>query len=137
MKQLRQLIRPRRPGAVIALCLAYLLAIQGLMASVGLGMAMVPGQAGFIICGSVPVADVQTPASGDQKQSPKSIPECPFCFIASQSASHIAMAGDAPALPPYAGNLVAAIVDGTDNDAIILKFRRTGGEARAPPSFSV
>jgi hypothetical protein len=117
--------------------MAYLLAIQGLMASVGLGMSTLAGQTGFIICGSVPAADVRTPASGHQDQSPKSVPQCPFCLIASQSAGHIAMTGDAPALPPYAGNLIAAIVGGTDSDAIILQFRHTGGEARAPPSFSV
>jgi hypothetical protein len=134
MKRLRQLIRPRRSGAAIALCLAYLLAIQGLLASVGLGMSMVPGQTGFIICGSVPAADVRMPASGHQDQSPKS---CPFCFIASQSAGHVALAGDAPALLPYAGKFVAVVSGSTGNDAIILKFRRTEGEARAPPSFSV
>ncbi len=137
MKQLRQLIRPRRAGAAIALCVAYLLAVQSLMASVGLGMSMVPGQTGFIICGFVPAAEVRTPASGDHNQSQKSPAECPFCFIASQSVGHIAMTGQTPALPPYAGNLVAAVVGSTGNDAIILKFRRTAGEARAPPSFFV
>ncbi len=137
MKRLRQLIRPRRLGAAIAVCLAYLLAIQGLMVSVGVGMSMVPDQTGFIICGSFPVADVGTPASGHQKQSPKSAPECPFCFIASQCAGHVAMAGVSPTLPHYRGNLVAAIVGDTGSDAIILKFRRSGGEPRAPPSFFV
>ena len=137
MKRLRRLIRPRRPGAAIALCLAYLLAIQGVMASVGLGMALVPGHAGFAICGSVAAVDIRTPASGDHNQSPKSLPDCPFCFIASQSAGHIAISGGVPSLPAYAGDLVAAILGGAGDDALILKFRRTGGEARAPPSFFV
>jgi len=132
MLGLRQFMRSRRSGALLAICVAYSLAIQALMASVGLGMSAFAAtdDAGFVICTHVP-----SPAGDPEKPSP--IPQCPFCFIAAQTSGHLALAGEAPALPAYAPVQFAAIPDRISETAFVPQLRRTAGDPRAPPSLSV
>jgi hypothetical protein len=121
---------------MLALLLAYLLAAQGLVAAVGFGMSFASGQPGFVICSS-PVADSQQRATGDHRQKPASMPECPFCFVASQSVGAAATVGGEPMLPAYTASPLAAVLGGLTDKTVIPEFRHTGGEARAPPQFSV
>lgn len=120
---------------MLALWIAYSLAIQALMASVGIGMsAFAASDAdGFDICGR---ASAGAPQSGDH-QNPNPSPSCPFCFVAVQSAGHIALAGVTPAFPVYTGLLLAPVSDRTVNRTFIPQFRRTLGDPRAPPAISV
>ena len=67
--------------------------------------------------------DRQTPA-----------PQCPFCFVAAQSAGHVATAGEAPAFPAYAGLLVATISQPLGDGTFVPQFRHRHGEPRAPPA---
>ena len=109
MKGLRQLIRSRRSSGRLALWLAYSLAIQALMASVGLGMSAfaAPDQSRLCPLQLCVRSDRDRAGPGDpQKPGP---PQCPFCFVAAQSAGHVASTGEAPAFPAYAGLLIAAL----------------------------
>ena len=117
----------------MAVYVAYSLAIQGTMASVGLGMSVgaAPDQVGFVLCS---FASDQT-ASGD-RQTPAPAPQCPFCFVAGQSAGHVATAGEAPAFPAYAGVPIAAISHPIGDGTFVPQFRHRHGEPRAPPPFS-
>lgn len=133
----RRLIRARRSGAALALCLAYSLAIQAVLASVGLGMSVVSSPTDFVICGAVVHPDSSAPATGDQRRNPDTLPRCPFCFIAAQSAGHVATVHDGPAMPAYTGSPVAEISDLTGHSAFLPGYHRKVGEARAPPTFSV
>jgi hypothetical protein len=101
---MRQLRQPRWLRGILAVCVAYVLAIQALMASVGLGMSAfaAPGQSGFVICH---FASASPTDSDRQKPSPE--PQCPFCFVAAQGAGDIALVGEATAFPAYAGLFVA------------------------------
>ncbi|HEX4040974.1 MAG TPA: hypothetical protein VHY10_04680 [Xanthobacteraceae bacterium] len=116
----------------MALSVAYSLAIQAMMASVGLGMSAgaAPDQLSFVLCSYVS----HQSAPGDRRAP---TPQCPFCFVAAQSAGHVATVGGAPAFPANAGLLIAAIshplVDGT----FVPQLRHRQGEPRAPPSLSV
>ena len=53
MLGMRKFIRRRRASALLAIYVAYTLAIEAVMASVGLGMSAIaaPEQAAFAICG--------------------------------------------------------------------------------------
>jgi hypothetical protein len=107
------------------------------MASVGLGMSAfaAPGRTGFVICGLA--TPTQTPPPGSDRQKRDPAQQCPFCFIAAQSAGHIALAGNATVLPAYAAPSVATI-SGCVGDAIsVPQLRRTCGDPRGPPAFSV
>ena len=64
-------------------------------------------------------------------------PECPFCYIAAQSVGHIATATDAPAPLAHPGLFVSIISSQIVAGIVLPEFRRTGGEARAPPQFSI
>ena len=131
------MIRARRSGALIAICVAYALSIQGLMASVGLGMsaAAASGQADFVICSSVHLLGAQAP---NEQPAPNSQPQCPFCFVAAQSAGHAATIANATAFPAYAGlQLAGALAGDIDYRTSVPAFRRTVGDPRAPPRFSV
>lgn len=136
---MRHLIRARRCGGLIALCVAYALVIQALMASVGLGMsaAAAPGQADFVICGLAPAADTRAPAAdGDQQKKPAPQPQCPFCFVAAQSAGHFAAMGGAVALPAYAGlRIIDALTGHRSDGTFVPRFHRMAGDPRAPPRF--
>jgi hypothetical protein len=131
MSGLQQFIRSRRSGAVVAICLAYALAIQALVASVGLGMsAFALTDVRLLFCN-------HSPAPSGDPQRPSPAPQCPFCFVAAQSAGHIATMGEAPTFPAYAGLSSAAILDPIGAGAFVFQLRHGHGEPRAPPAFSV
>jgi hypothetical protein len=140
MQSLRRLMRIRWSGGLLAVAVAYSLAIQALMASVGLGMsaAGTMGQADFAICSHVPGPSAQAPAAPDDRQLPKPDQQCPFCFVAAQSAGAVAMLAPVSALPAYSGLPVAGLLDGRlDDTRFVPAFRRTVGDPRAPPQFFV
>jgi hypothetical protein len=133
MFDLRHLRRFRRAGRFLAVCLAYALAVQAVVASVGTGMSALaaPGQAGFAIC-----SQISAPGSAGDHHPSNSVPQCPFCFVAAQSAGHFALAGAAPAAPIYTALAFAAVADPIGHVAFVPPFRRTLGDPRAPPAFS-
>jgi len=122
-------------GRLLALAIAYSLAIQALMASVGLGMSAFAADApaGLAICAHAD-AGPRTPA-GDRVSKPP--PKCPFCFVASQSAGYIPLVAEAPPLPAYAGRLLAPVSERIADRGHVFPFRRMAGSPRAPPRFSV
>lgn len=131
MFRLRQLRQSKRLSRVLAVCVAYALAIQAMMASVGTGMSAfaAPGDAGFVICGQV-----STP-TGDH-HAPNPAPQCPFCFVAAQSAGHLALTGEAPAAPVYTALAFAKVADPIRRATFVPRVPRTAGDPRAPPAFS-
>lgn len=138
MRGLRQFMRTRSSGGLVAVCVAYSLAIQALMMSVGLGMsaAAAPGQAGYVLCGFT--AGASAPAPWGDPQQPRPRPQCPFCFVAAQSAGHIATIYDGPAVPGYVGIPISAgLSDHFAARLFVPRFRRMVGDPRAPPSVSV
>lgn len=120
----------------MALSVAYSLAIQAMMASIGLGMSagVASDQLGFILCSYA--SHRTAPAPGD-RQTPASAPQCPFCFVAAQSAGHVATAGEATAFPVYAGLVIAALSQPLGDGTFVPQFRHRQGEPRAPPAVSV
>jgi hypothetical protein len=139
MKRLRQFVRLRSRGGLLAVFVAYSLAIQAMMASVGLGMSAgaSPDRAGFVLCSVASDQTANEPARDDGPQKPSPTPQCPFCFVAAQSAGHIATMGEAPAFPAYAGLLSGAILDLVGAGAFVFQLHHKNGEPRAPPAFSV
>lgn len=138
MRGLRKFIRTRSSGGLLAVCIAYALAVEGLMASVGFGMAAAaaPGHAGFVLCSFASGPGQPGPGTDGGRQHPR--PQCPFCFIAAQSAGHFATMGAAPAFPSYAALQIAnAVSDRRGDDIAVLRLRHSRGEARAPPVVSV
>src|SRR5215472_7012011 len=97
---LRQFIRSGRSSRLLALWIAYSLAIQALMASVGLGMSAfaAPGPDDFLLCSH---ASGSGPVSRGDHQNRKPSPACPFCFVATRSAGDIPLMSAAPAFPVY------------------------------------
>jgi hypothetical protein len=132
MFDLRHLRRLRRSGRVLALCVAYALAIQAVVASVGTGMSAFAGP-GSVICGTIAPS---APGKAGDRQTPRPSPSCPFCFVAAQTAGHIALTGAAPTVPAWTGPVVAAVPDPIGHGVFIPIFRRTAGDPRAPPAFS-
>ncbi len=121
------------------MCVAYCLAIQALTSSVGFGMsaAAAPGGTGLVICSFAANPSVRGPAMNGDRQNPPR-PECPFCFVAAQSAGHIATVGDAPAFPAYsATQMVGVVADQLGDNNFVPQFRHRLGEPRAPPPVSV
>jgi hypothetical protein len=118
----------------LALSVAYSLAIQAMMASIGFGMSAgaVPDQLGFVLCSYV--SHQSAPAPGDRRAP---TPPCPFCFVAAQSVGHVATVGGAPAFPAYAGLLIAAVSQPLGDGTFVPQLRHRQGEPRAPPSLSV
>jgi hypothetical protein len=135
MKRLRQFVRTQSKGGLLAVCIAYSLAIQAMMASVGLGMsvAATPDQIGFVLCS---FASHQTTPAPDDRPTPIPVPQCPFCFVAAQSAGHVATAAEAPAFPAYAGLPIAVVSDPIGDGTFVPQFRHRHGEPRAPPAVS-
>jgi hypothetical protein len=133
MLGLRRLRRSKRLGSVLALCVAYALAIQAMMASVGTGMSAfaAPGKAGFVIC-----SQVSAPAPAGDQHAPGSAPLCPFCFVAAQSAGHFALTGAVPVTPVYTAVAFAGVADLIGRATCVLRFPRKVGDPRAPPAFS-
>src|SRR5437868_5288501 len=101
MSCLRQLVRSRSRGGLLAVYVAYSLAIQAIMASVGLGMSAdaTADRTDLVLCSFAFNQTANAPVRDDNRQKPSPAPQCPFCFIAAQSAGHIATTGDAPAFP--------------------------------------
>jgi hypothetical protein len=134
MRRLRQFVRTRSRGGLLAVYVAYSLAIQSMMASVGLGMSAgaSPDQIGSVLCS---FALHRTAPAPSDRQTPT--PQCPFCFVAAQSAGHVATAGEAPAFPAYAGLLIAAISEPLGEGTFVPQSRHRHGEPRAPPALSV
>jgi hypothetical protein len=135
----RRFIRSRWSGGLLAFCVAYSLTIQALMVSVGLSMsaAVASGHSDFVICSFAAGLNAGAPADGSgQKPAPR--PQCPFCFVAAQSAGDAATVGETPAFPAYAGVQIAGGISSHVGDGnFVPQFRRTAGEPRAPPLFSV
>jgi hypothetical protein len=131
---LRRFIRSRLCSRLFALWIAYSLAIQALMAGVGVGMSAfaAPGPDVAIVCSH---ASAGTPA-GD-RQNRDSAPLCPFCFVAAQSARYIPLVAEAPALPRHGGLPIAVVSDRVGDAGFVPQFRRTVGAPRAPPAFSI
>lgn len=129
------MIQARR-GGLLVVTLAYALAVQALMTSVGLGMSAfaAPAQGGFVICSHI---SADLPASGSEGQKPKPAPQCPFCFVAAYSAGNLALAGEIPPLPAYARLPLALEAGHFSESPLIAQRHRTVGAARAPPAFSV
>jgi hypothetical protein len=92
---------------------------------------------GFRICSHAYSVDKQSPATGGHDHDRNSVPECPFCFVAAQSTGNIATVNDVSALPDDADLFVSAVSSEIGDNAVIPEFHRTGGEARAPPQFSL
>jgi hypothetical protein len=132
---MRQFRPHRLSSGVLAVCIAYALAIQALTASIGLGMSAfaLPGRTGLVICSLTTL----TQAPDRDRQKPGPAPQCPFCFVAAQSAGHIAVAGEATALPAYAVLSVASILDPVRDAIFVSHLDRTTGQPRAPPILSV
>ena len=140
MKRVRHLVRNRWSGGALALCVAYSLAIQALLVSVGLGMsaAATPGQAGFVIRSFVSGPSSPVPATDGGQNQPAPRPQCPFCFVAAQSAGHLAAIDAVAAFAVYGGFDVFAVRYSRFTDELFVPpFRRTVGDPRAPPTFSV
>jgi hypothetical protein len=137
MTRLRKLVRSRSRGGLFAVYVAYSLAIQT-MANVGLGMSSgaEPDRARLVLCGLAANQTANMPARDDDRRKPNPEPQCPFCFIAAQSAGHVAIAGEGMAFPAYFGLLIAPILDPIGDGAFVSQFRHRHGEPRAPPAFS-
>lgn len=134
MFDLRQFRRLRLLGRVLAVSLAYALGVQAMIASVGAGMSAFAAsdQPGSAICNAGPAP---TPGQAGDRQKPNP-PSCPFCFVAAQTAGHVALTSVAPPVPAYAGLVVAAVPDCSGRDVFVPGFRRTTGDPRGPPAFS-
>ena len=137
MKRLRRFVRLRLRGGLLAVFLAYTLAIQAMMTSVGLGMSAGASADGFVLCSFAFHQTANDPARDGDRQKPTPGPQCPFCLVAAQSAGHIATMGEALAFPAYAGLLSAAILDPIGAGVFVFQLRHRHGEPRAPPAFSV
>jgi hypothetical protein len=92
---------------------------------------------GFVLCSFVSNQNANAPVRDEDRQKPSPAPQCPFCFIAAQSAGHVATVGAAPICPACAGLLIGAISDRIGNQAFVSRLRPRHGETRAPPIFSV
>jgi hypothetical protein len=139
MRPMRRFVESISKGGLLAVCVAYSLAIHALIASVGLGMSVgaAPGKEGLFLCSLASDATANAPARDHDRQKPNPAPQCPFCFVAAQSAGLIATTGQVPTFPAYAGLPIAAISDPTADGAFVPQLRHTHGEPRAPPAFSV
>lgn len=140
MLRLRKFIRCRRASVFFAIYIAYTLAIEGVMASVGLGMSAfaAPGQNAFVICSLAAGLNTDVPRKGGDPENRAPRPQCPFCFVAAQSAGHLATAGEPPVFPAYVASRVAGTLSDYRNEEVLPPLpRRTVGDPRAPPVFSV
>jgi hypothetical protein len=135
MQGIRKLIRARR-GGLLVVTLAYALAVQALMTSIGLGMSAfaAPAQDGLVICSHISAAP-QAPGGEGQKPSPA--PQCPFCFVAAYGAGNLALTGEAPILPAYTGLPLAPTAGRLSEPPVVTQRHRTAGAPRAPPAFSI
>jgi Protein of unknown function (DUF2946) len=131
--------RSRRPRRSMAVLLAYALALQGLIASVGLGMsaASAADHIDLVLCSSVVhTGTAASPASGGRDKNDRR-PQCPFCFVAAQSAGFPATPGVATVVSIGAARNVSRLRYGIARTGIVASpLRRSNGNPRAPPRFS-
>jgi len=137
MKRSRRLVRLLSRDGLLTVFVAYSLAIQAVMASVGLGMSVGGSRDGIILCSFASHQTANDAARDGGRRKPSQAPQCPFCFVAAQSAGHIATIGEAPAFLAYASLLSTAILDPISAGAFVFRLHHRHGEPRAPPSFSV
>lgn len=140
MRGMRKFIRGRRASALLAVYVAYMLAIEAVMASVGIGMSAgaAPNQTDFVICSLAAGPAPHTPANSGDPQNRTPLPQCPFCLVAAQGAGHVATAGEPPAFRAYVASQVTGRLSDIYGDKVALpQPRRTVGDPRAPPAFSV
>jgi hypothetical protein len=133
-------MRARCSGRILAIGLAYLLAMEALIASVGMGMSAVAtaGQHEFVICSSIGDHGFVAPSRIDHQNKSDCQPQCPFCFVAAQNAVHLASIGDGLTSPAYAELQIKDLHYGDYNGGIrVPVFYRTTGDPRGPPQFSV
>lgn len=139
MAGLRRLIRVRWSGRFLAVGLVYLLASEALIASIGMGMSAVaaPGQPEFAICSSVAGHSQVAPPDSSNRNKSGHQSQCPFCFLAAQSAVHLATISSGFACPAYAELQVTGLRYRTYNRLPAPTFYRTTGDPRGPPHFFV
>lgn len=138
MNGLRRYIRTQACGRALAVTVAYALAIQALMASVGLAMSagVAPGQAGFVICSVV--SNPGAPAPADDRDSGKPTVQCPFCFVTAQGGGQLATLGSIPAHPAYAALPIAGPRPSDRGESrFIPQLLRSTGNPRGPPGSLV
>ncbi|MGB7177152.1 MAG: hypothetical protein WBD33_09905 [Xanthobacteraceae bacterium] len=118
---------------MLVVTLAYALAVQALMTSIGLGMSTfaAPAQGGLVICSHI------SPAPGSEGQKRRPAPQCPFCLVAAFSAGNLALTDEAPALPAYSVLPLELVAGHFGEPPLISQRHRTVGAPRAPPAFSV
>jgi hypothetical protein len=133
---LRQLIRSGRSSRFLALWIAYSLAIEALMASVGLGMSAfaTPGPDGFVICSHA--SGGRRTSTDDRRHNRNPVLLCPFCLVAAQSAGHFPLLSGTPAFPVSAGFLGARVAHRVGEESFVPQLRCIVGTPRAPPPFS-
>jgi hypothetical protein len=139
MKRLRRFVRSSERGGLLAVYIAYSLALQPMMGSVGLGMSVgvAADQASHILCSSAADQTANAPARERDRHKTNPVPQCPFCFIAAQSVGLVATTSEAPTFPAFAGSLIGAISERVGDRTFVRQLRHTNGEPRAPPAFPV
>jgi hypothetical protein len=140
MAGLRRLIRARWWGRFLAVGLTYLLASEALIASIGMGMSAVaaPGQPEVAICSSVTGHGFAKPSDSGNRNGSGHQPQCPFCFLAAQSAVHLATISGGLASPAYAELQAIRFRYGNyDGGFPTRTLYRTTGDPRGPPHTSV
>ena len=124
----------------LAAALAYLLAVQGLIVSIGLGMsaAAAADHIDFVICAPAAGHGAAAAPDGDRRNQTDHRPQCPFCFVAAQSGGLLATLGDPAAVPADIARDVSTLrySFGSHRDFISPRFR-SNGNPRAPPRLSV
>ena len=124
---------------LVAAALAYLLAVQGLIASVGLGMsaAAAADKIDFAICASGTGRGIEAPPAGDRRHHGDQRPQCPFCFVAAQSSGLLATLDGSTALAVAPPRQASALRYGSGGARCFIRVLfRTNGNPRAPPGFS-
>jgi hypothetical protein len=136
----RQANRSRRRRRIMAMLLVYALALQGLIAGIGLGMsaASAADHIDLVLCSPLTDAVIAALPSGGGQDKNDHRPQCPFCFVAAQSAGFVTTPGDAAVVPVGAVRNVSRLRYGIAGRRIVASsLRRSNGNPRAPPRFSV
>ena len=122
---------------LVAAVLAYLLAVQGLIASVGLGMSAAAGELDVAICATVAGRGIEAPPAGDRRHHGDERPQCPFCFVAAQSSGLLATLDGSTAVAVAPPRQASALRYGSGGARCFIRVLfRTNGNPRAPPGFS-
>jgi len=122
----------------LAAALAYLLAVQGLIVSIGLGMsaAAAADHIDFVICAPAAGHGAAAP-DGDRQNQTDHRPQCPFCFVAAQSSGLLATLDGSTALAVAPPRQASALRYGSGGARCFIRVLfRTNGNPRAPPGFS-